>query len=105
MLLIVATVVLSKSWLRRIHSITIQNRNVLIETSPDGRLANPYRNMTSIPMSYAIVALTAALAMLITVGVALYLGSFRVKFSAAFSVGEGSAKSAETIASNFASVC
>ena len=42
-------------WLRCIHSITIQNGVVEIETSPDGRLANPYRDTMFVSLKTVVI--------------------------------------------------
>ena len=50
-------------WLRRIHSVQVEGGVIVLEESPDGRLANPYRTYTkvSIPMAISIGAMFLAL--------------------------------------------
>src|SRR5687768_18377024 len=49
-------------WLLRIHSLSFNDGRIVIETSPSGRLADPYRDEHSISLPTAAIAIGTGLA-------------------------------------------
>ncbi len=81
--LALAVLAASSPWLRRIHSVRAQNGIVVIETSPDGRLSNPYR--TELFVSFGNFAIACALFLIAFVTMAAvlcYVAMSAVRFGA-----------------------
>jgi hypothetical protein len=55
-LLIASSLAVASPWLRRIHSLSVEGGNIVVETSPSGRLADPYRDSFGLSIPTAIVA-------------------------------------------------
>jgi hypothetical protein len=78
--IVLATLVLAaalgvRHWLRRVRSVAIEGGAVVVETSSDGRLANPYRENYYIPLAIAaplgFVVVVIVAAAFTAIGVAL----------------------------------
>ena len=71
LIVVSASIFLSAPWFRRIHSVSIYGSSIMVETSPDGRLANPDRTTFEVPMWVAGATVLVGIAIL-----AIVVGGF-----------------------------
>src|SRR5688572_28215776 len=69
--LLAAAAIAAAPWIRCVHSVTVEGRLIIFETSSDGSPANPSRTHTGI--SFVNVAILASAAALLLLGVAMVL--------------------------------
>ena len=77
LIIVVAATLWARPRIRRVHSVTLENGAVVVETSSDGRPANPYRTHTYIPLARSVIHVSAALLVLIAVAAAVFWGFAR----------------------------
>jgi hypothetical protein len=70
-LLVVGAAIVVSPWVKRVHSVAIEDGQIVLETSPDGRLANP--NRTHFAVSLSSAAILGAVVMLLLGGGAVVL--------------------------------